>query len=553
VIVEAVLAGVLVVVVIVAAVRLRSTGQRAAAAEAERDRLKAEGEALRAQLAQRDKAVEELTPYRGLVEDAGDWVWATDAEGTITFSNAAGAQLLGHDELVGLSLADLTHSEDREANAAPDGWAGVLRRLHADGSVKTVDTRSVRAGDGWQGIDRDLTAEAPGPRAPREAPPRVERPGVAVVRWPVVDGRREVVGYELVGDGSVLGAFGPDELIELGGGRPVWVSLDGDDIPALARDRAVLQVASDSPVERAQELAAAGFGLALDGFEGTSPLLDLCGIVKVDTPGRGDDDLRSLIAEPAERGLVLVATGVKTADEFTRCRVLGFSHFQGEFFARPRGRGGAGDERREADGSSGVGQGAVASLQALAELTASEASFEDLERIIGADVGLSIALLRHVNSAFFALPRKIDTVREALTLLGTRAVRRWATVVALSSVPEVPDQLVALALLRARMCELLGGSTSEEERDRLFTVGLFSVADALLDAPMEDVLASLPFTEEVTGALLRGEGRRGRILASVLRYEQGHFPDGGEGDPIELAEAYLTALRWADSAGRWLG
>ena len=124
-----------------------------------------------------------------------------------------------------------------------------------------------------------------------------------------------------------------------------------------------------------------------------------------------------------------------------------------------------------------------ASLQALGELTSNaNVSFEQLEKIIGADVGLSVGLLRHVNSAFFALPRKIDTVREALTLLGPRAVRRWATVVALSSVPEAPDQVVALALLRGRMCELLGRGASEEERDRLFTVGLFSVADALLDA-----------------------------------------------------------------------
>ena len=95
------------------------------------------------------------------------------------------------------------------------------------------------------------------------------------------------------------------------------------------------------------------------------------------------------------------------------------------------------------------------------------------------------------------------------------------------------------------MCELLGASHDEDDRDRLFTVGLFSVADALLDAPMEEVLASLPFSDEITGALLRDEGRRGRILGTVLRYEQGHFPTG-EGDPVELAEAYLAALRWAD-------
>ena len=102
------------------------------------------------------------------MEGAGDWIWATDADGTLTFFNPPGAALLGHEDLVGRSLADLTHAEDRDANAAPEGWAGVLRRVHADGSLKTVDTRSVRAGDGWQGIDRDLTAEAPGPRAPRQ-------------------------------------------------------------------------------------------------------------------------------------------------------------------------------------------------------------------------------------------------------------------------------------------------------------------------------------------------------------------------------------------------
>ncbi len=98
-IVAAAVAGVLLVVVIVIGLRLRATGERATAAEAERDRLKAEGDALRAQLAERDRTVRELTPYRGFVEDAGDWVWATDADGTLTFSNAAGAALLGHEDL----------------------------------------------------------------------------------------------------------------------------------------------------------------------------------------------------------------------------------------------------------------------------------------------------------------------------------------------------------------------------------------------------------------------------------------------------------------------
>lgn len=517
----AVLAGLLVLVVVAAALTLRAARQRESALESERARLAAEGEDLRARLAERVSERDALKPYQGVVDSAEDWIWACDHEGTLIFSSPAGATLLGYDDdLTGRSLADLTHPDDK-----PFGWTGVVRRLHGDGSWRTMDSRSTQTATGWQGIDRDLS-EPP--------PPEPTPSGVAVVRWPVVDGQREVVAYELVGDGDVIGGFPSADLLELGAGRPVWVT-PGDGTPDLDPERAVLQLRPDTELERAAGLAAAGFKLAIDGFDGAPLLLQHCGIVKVAVGGRSDDELTTLITGPAERGLELVATGVATAEEFTRCRVLGFSHFQGEFFARPSGEGRG---------------GAVASLRALSELTRTHASFEELERIIGADVGLSIALLRHVNSAYFALPRKIDTVHEALTLLGTRAVRRWATVVALSSVPEAPDQLVALALLRGRMCELLGRGAGEDERDRLFTVGLFSVADALLDLPMEQVLETLPFSDEIGAALLRFDGRLGRVLATVLRYEQGRFPP--DGDPAELAAAYLAALRWADDAGRWV-
>jgi len=238
-----------------------------------------------------------------------------------------------------------------------------------------------------------------------------------------------------------------------------------------------------------------------------------------------------------------VATGVHDEAALELCRELNIGLVQGSVLAEPRivlGRNVASSA------------GSTSALRTLAELSAGDLSFDDVERIVAADFGLSLKLLRYVNSAFFALPREIDSVREALTLLGTRAVRRWATVVALSAVPDAPDQLIALALLRARMCELLGGGSSEEDRDRLFTVGLFSVADALLDAPMEKILRELPFSDDMTGALLRYEGRKGRILATTLRYEQGHFPEL-ESDPVELAEAYLQALKWADDAGRWVG
>jgi c-di-GMP phosphodiesterase len=117
--------------------------------------------------------------------------------------------------------------------------------------------------------------------------------------------------------------------------------------------------------------------------------------------------------------------------------------------------------------------------------------------------------------------------------------------------PDVRSELLELALHRARMCETLGGGDSAAEREAYFTVGLFSVADALMGQPMEDVLADLPFDEEIRAALLRHEGPKGELLAALLAYERGEFPELPSRHAAEgksLAAAYREALDWAASA-----
>ena len=102
------------------------------------------------------------------------------------------------------------------------------------------------------------------------------------------------------------------------------------------------------------------------------------------------------------------------------------------------------------------------------------------------------------------------------------------------------------------MCEMLAGSALPDERETLFTIGLFSVADALLDAPMAEVLDSLPFTDEIQAALLRREGPKGELLSAVVSYERGEFPTlVAAAEPgVSLAGAYRAALEWADEAGQ---
>jgi EAL and modified HD-GYP domain-containing signal transduction protein len=397
------------------------------------------------------------------------------------------------------------------------------------------------------------------------ADPPAGRPDVAVVRQPIADERHAVVGYELLFDGEtpsagsdakatsalLVDAFGDIGLEVLAGRHPAWMSIARNFLmeigpPPVRPDRAVLQIAAYAAREDMlavlQQLGRSGYTLALQDYDGgrdVEALLDLCSIVKVRVEERDDATLAGIIAAPKLHGALLVATGVATVEDFDRCRALGFSYFQGDFFAKPR-----------VVTHRGVGTGGVSSLRALGELSAADASFDDLERIISSDVGLSLKLLRYVNSAFFALPRNIGSVREALTLLGTRTVRRWATVMAMSAIPDAPHELVAIALHRARMCEMLAGSALPEERETLFTIGLFSVSDGLMGMPMEEVLESLPFSDEIRAALLRREGPKGELLTAVLAYERGEFPSAPAAQGVSLAGAYRAALEWADEAHR---
>ena len=137
---------------------------------------------------------------------------------------------------------------------------------------------------------------------------------------------------------------------------------------------------------------------------------------------------------------------------------------------------------------------------------------------------------------------RIRSIRHALALLGGRTVRRWATLLVLSDTRGQSHELLVTALVRAALCERRAERDLNAEADRAFTVGLFSVADALLETPMPELLAELPFDERTTEALLDHVGPEGRILRTVLAYERGRFDDR---DVSGLSDMYYDAVEWA--------
>jgi EAL and modified HD-GYP domain-containing signal transduction protein len=391
---------------------------------------------------------------------------------------------------------------------------------------------------------------------------------VYIARQPILDRQRRVAGYELLfrsaGDVSraavsnaeeatssvVLNTLTEFSLDYVVGQQRAWINvtrrfvLDGL-AETLPPKRVTLEVLENQEVDSLlvstlARLRERGFTIALDDFtydDGTAPLLEVADIVKVDVMALGVDGAAAQLRRLREHDLLVVAEKVETHEEFAALDALGFDLYQGYFFCKP-----------ETLQTKAIGANRVALLQLLAALNDPDIALARLEELIAHDVALSYRLLRYINSAFFSLRTRIDGIGRAVALLGLINVKRWATMTIFAGIEGKPRELLTTALCRARMCELLAPSVGKSP-DRMFTIGLFSVVDALLDSPMHDVLTAVPFPHEMYLALTAHRGPKGELLAAVLAWERGEFdrvPASVRRD--HLAEVQAEAFRWADEA-----
>jgi EAL and modified HD-GYP domain-containing signal transduction protein len=316
---------------------------------------------------------------------------------------------------------------------------------------------------------------------------------------------------------------------------------------SLPKDRVVLEVledisAEDEIITKLQALSDAGYLIALDDFvydESLRPLVELADIIKVDVMACGIDRIEEEIRPYKDFKLLLLAEKVETQDEFEVCKELGFTYFQGYFLSKPKLM-----EGRQ------IPTNRIAATQLVAKLQNPNIKPAELEATIRQDVTLSYKLLRFVNSMYCSLPRKVDSIGHAAMMIGTERIRNWASLLMLASMDDKPRELMLTAIIRAKMCEVLADKVGLRLPERLFTVGLLSVLDAMLDSTMEDVLERLPLSEEVAKALLTKEDTLGKVLDFAISYEQDSWDNLSElaGDlKIDMPmarEAYLTALDW---------
>lgn len=396
------------------------------------------------------------------------------------------------------------------------------------------------------------------------------RPEVFVARQPIHDASMAVTAYELLYRATsssrtaqiadpgratlevITGAALEIGLDRLAGGLPVHINFPEElllkvpDLP-LQAGRVVIEIledvrASPSVLQGIRTLRARGHRIALDDYspQDSDPrLLEVADIVKLEITHPPADELARLARELRAAGLQLIAENVESREDFERCVALGFTGLQGNFLQQP-----------ETFSARRVPASRLGALRLAASLQSEDYSLDEVERVLSQDVSLSYRVLRCINSSYYNLPRRIDSIRQAIVILGLDTLRQLCGLLCLQGFDDRPPSLLLQAMTRGRMCEQLGKLAGARDAGPFFITGLFSLLNALLGVPTRKVVEELPLTPAVARALVAGDGPLGAALQCARAYERGVWDHAVYADlaPHLIRAAYVDALFWAEQS-----
>ena len=392
-----------------------------------------------------------------------------------------------------------------------------------------------------------------------------------IVREPLLDPKQRVIGYELSWqhhDGNTptgqeledLVAFVAEHVCHEEHGwllRDKLLFLDAvpemlstDALHCLPPERTVLTLdirkLTDPDVRAAvQAVRVGGVGVSIRGADinllGRN-LSPYASYVEVKFAGADVAFQARTYAAAKHAAMRMVGRPVATWTDFDACAALGLDAFVGKLHLTPR------------PGNAVKGMNATQStILQLMQMVQNNEDVPKLENVLKRDPALTYKLLSYINSAGFGAARRVESLRQAIALMGYAPLYRWLVLLlATASTSGFSPVLMETAVVRGRLAELLGLTSLRGEAENLFVAGMFSLLDRLLGLPMKEVLETVPLPEEVVKALLGREGIYGPYLALAEACELNSnlvasLAASLDISPFEVNKAHLSALAWAQS------
>ncbi len=365
-----------------------------------------------------------------------------------------------------------------------------------------------------------------------------------VARQPIFDKNKKLFAYELLfrdsfnnampvieGDTAtskiLSSSFYTIGINEITGGHKAFVNFTGNlilkEFPLLfPKENIVVEIledveATDAIIDACRLLIEKGYTLALDDFvfkTDLEPLIKLAHIIKIDFRQTPVDEIQECLNKLPSKNIKLLAEKVETNSEFEKALEMGFDYFQGYFFCRP-----------EIIKGKEISTSNINNLKLMAEINGSDFDFNRVRKLIERDVSISYKLLQYANSSFFGRINKAKNIKQALVYIGEKEIKRFISFFLLSKVAQgKPGELIKQSCIRAKFCQNLGEiGKYGKYSDELFTVGIFSLIDTILNQDIEVIMEKIPLLSDIKKAIISQEGDFGDYLKLSVSYEKGDW------------------------------
>lgn len=386
---------------------------------------------------------------------------------------------------------------------------------------------------------------------------------ICLARQPILNLDQSIIAYEMlfrqinateanVIDGTsatadvIMNLFNNIGLSNVIGDKKAFINFDeyliqNDVINILPKDRVVIEILenvimNDELFKSLSSLASAGYTLAIDDFidnESTQQLFKIVEIMKIDISDYNNKQLIEYSKLGKQHNLTLLAERVETKEEFEMCKALGFELYQGYFFAKP-----------EYIEHQAIPSSKMNIMNILNNIMA-EHSIDDIEKSITQDVSISYKLLRYINSAGLQRDIKINSIQDAVKLIGVKPLYRWLSLFLFTNDAnddsDKANSLLSTALIRAFSLEYIAKIKNKAIANDLFLLGVFSFLDTLLSMPFSDILKDISISDDIKNALLHNTGPYSNYYHLALLLDSENIEQlGNTLNTLNLSEKNIT-------------
>ncbi len=260
-----------------------------------------------------------------------------------------------------------------------------------------------------------------------------------------------------------------------------------------------------------------GYTIALDDITPDSPWIDyihLADIAKIDILDYQEHDLSDVIAKCKKYNVKLLAEKVEDEEQALYYHSLGFDYFQGYYFCRPI------TLNLEI-----LAPSAINLLETYSYLYNNDFEINSFIKLLTRDASLTATLISRVNRHYRLVGKRISNIKHAIAYLGLSEVKKIVATILASKISHDSDTfLYTLSVSRAQFLESIVQSIPVIiKRYEAYSVGLFSLFDAILKVDMNSLCSFMHIPENLAKGLVHHNGFWGDMIRLCIAFEEGNF------------------------------